>query len=422
MVNPSPGPLGRLLPRKAAGLVEDALSDTRVVLVNGARQVGKSTLVSSVCRERAALWRNLDRPVEREAAYADPVDFVHSDGLVVIDEVQREPELFLAIKAAVDEDPRPGRFLLTGSARILGLRGLPDALPGRMETIELWPLSQGEIDGTPDAFVDACFQRGPGLTHSAKLSKLDYVERLCRGGFPEAVAREGARRERFFDNYVADLINRDVVQLSEIERGHAMRSLTRLLAARSGQLLVPAAIAGELGLPRPTIVRYIGLLEEVFLVKRIPAWSRNLTSRAVSTPKVAMVDSGVAANLLGQNVRRLMRPDSPLGGLLEAFVAMEVARQLEWSSTRADVFHYRTRDGVEVDLVIEQRSGEVVAIDVKASSTVRAEDFRGIRHLKERLGPDFVAGYVLYTGCDVLSFGDRLSAVPISALWESGGH
>jgi uncharacterized protein len=164
MVIPSSVPLGRLLPRHAARLVEDALGDTRVVLVNGARQVGKSTLVSGVCRDRQAQWRNLDRATEREAAHADPAEFVRSDGLLVIDEVQRSPELLLAIKAAVDEDPRPGRFVLTGSARVMGLRGLPDALPGRMETIELWPLSQGEIDGTPDTFVDACFEQGPDLS------------------------------------------------------------------------------------------------------------------------------------------------------------------------------------------------------------------------------------------------------------------
>jgi predicted AAA+ superfamily ATPase len=411
-------PMGRIVPRKVAGLISDALADTRVVLVNGARQTGKSTLVSSVCRDRAGEWRNLDRALERAAAHADPVEFIQSDGLMVIDEIQRQPDLLLAIKASVDEDPRPGRFLLTGSARVLGLRGLPDALPGRMDTIELWPLSQGEIDGTGERFIDAVFDRSTPFSHTSTLARSDYIERLCRGGYPEAVAREGARRDRFYDNYVSDLINRDVVQLSEIERGREMRTLTRLLAARSGQLLMPHKLAGELGITGPTVARYVGLLEEVFLVKRLPAWSRNLSSRAVSAPKVAMVDSGIAANLLGQNPRRLARPESPLGGLLEGFVAMELARQLEWSSTRAELFHYRTRDGVEVDLVLEERSGEVVAMDVKASSTVRAEDFRGIRHLKERLGPDFVAGCVLHTGQETRSFGDGLWAIPISAIWE----
>ena len=420
MVKVPASPIGRILPRKAMHSVTQALADTRVVLVNGARQVGKSTLVASVCRERSAQWRNLDRSSEREAARADPVEYVRSDSMLVIDEIQRDPELLLAIKASVDEDPRPGKFLLTGSARVLGLRALPDTLPGRMETIELWPLSQGEIDGEPDGFVDACFEQGPGLRHESTLTKEDYVERVVRGGFPTAVARDGARRERFFDSYLADLINRDVVQLSEIERARQMRTLTSLLAARSGQLLVPGALANELGLPRGTVARYIGLLEEVFLTKRIPAWSRNLRSRAVSTPKVALVDSGIAANLLGQNARRLMRPDSALGGLLEGFVAMELARQLTWSRTRAELFHYRTRDGVEVDIVLEDRAGEVVAFDVKASSTVRAEDFRGLRHLQQRVGPDFTAGFILYTGQRTLPFGDGLRAVPISALWQAG--
>ncbi len=419
MVKVPDSPIGRILPRRAEAAVSAALTDTRVVLVNGARQSGKSTLVATVCRDRAAEWRSLDRATEREAARADPVEFLRQGSLMVIDEVQRDPELLLSIKASVDEDPRPGRFLLTGSARVLGLRALPDALPGRMETIELWPLSQGEIDDTPDGFVDAIFALGPDLHHDSDLTKIDYVERLVRGGFPEAVARDGARRERFFDGYVADLVNRDVVQLSQIEHGRQMRNLIKLIAARSGQLLVAGTVAGSLGLSRPTVTRYIGLLEEVFLVKRIPGWSRNLSRRTVSTPKVALVDSGIAANLIGQDTRRLMRPDSALGGLLEAFVAMEVARQQTWATARTELFHYRTKDQVEVDMVLESRAGDVVALDVKASSTVRAEDFRGLVHLRDRLGADFRVGCVLYTGDKTLSFGDRMRALPISAIWQS---
>jgi uncharacterized protein len=337
---------------------------------------------------------------------------------MVIDEIQRVPELFLAIKEVVDTDPRPGRFLLTGSARVLSLRGLPDALPGRMETIELWPLSQGEIDGKPDGFVDAIFALGPELRHDSQERRPGYVERVVRGGFPEAVARAGRRRERFFDSYVADLINRDVVQLSQIERGPEMRALTRLVAARSGQLLVAGALGNDLGLPQPTVQRYLGLLEEVFLIKRIPAWSRNLSSRAVGTPKVAMVDSGIAANLLGVDSGTLGQPAGPLGPLLEGFVVMEIARQLGWSRQRAELFHYRTKDRVEVDIVLENRLGQVVAIEVKAASTVKAEDFRGLRHLAERTGDDFVVGVVLYTGQQTLPFGPAMRAIPVSALWE----
>lgn len=420
MPRPSYSPLGRILPRRAATAVETALTDTRVVLVNGARQSGKSTLVAQIGRARAADWRSLDNAALREAAASDPTEFVAGAGLMVIDEVQRVPELLLAIKATVDEDPRPGRFLLTGSARVLGLRGVLDALPGRMETIELWPLSQGEIEGRPDGFVDAVFALGPELRHTSRETRSTYIDRVVRGGFPEAAARTGVRRERFLDSYVADIVNRDVIQLSEIERGPEMHSLIRLLAARSGQLLVEATLARELGISQPTIARYLGLLEEVFLIKRLPAWSRNLSARAVRTPKVSMVDSGVAANLLDLDAGRLRPPASPLGGLLEGFVVMEVARQLSWSRQRAELYHYRTKDGVEVDAILENRRGQVVAIEVKAASTVRTEDFRGISHLADRLGQDLVAGIVLYTGQQTLPFGPRFRAMPIGALWEVG--
>jgi len=406
------------LRRHAAAIVETALADTRVVLVNGARQSGKSTLVAKVAGSRGAQWRSLDRTATRQAAEFDPTEFVADADFMVIDEVQRVPELFLAIKETVDAEPHR-RFLLTGSARVLGMRGLPDALPGRMETIELWPLSQGEIDSKPDRFVDSIFELGPELRITSAESRSGYVDRVVRGGFPESVARAGSRRERFLDSYVADIVNRDVIQLSEIERGPEMRALTRLVAARSGQLLVPGSLANALGLRQQTIGRYLGLLEDVFLIKRIPAWSRNLTSRAVGTAKVAMVDSGIAANLLDLDAESLRQPGSLLGPLLEGFVAMEIARQLSWSQQRAELYHYRTKDQVEVDIVLENRHGHVVAIDVKAASTVRAEDFRGLRHLADRLGDDLIVGVVLYTGQQTLPFGPRFRAIPISALWET---
>jgi uncharacterized protein len=414
-----PSPVGRILPRRAALAVEEALTDTRVVLVNGARQSGKSTLVAQLGAARGAEWRSLDRALHREAARYDPTGFVAAEGLLIIDEVQRVPELLLAIKEAVDTDPRPGRFLLTGSARLLAMRGVPDALPGRMETIELWPLSQGEIDDKPDGFVDAVFRAGPEIRHMSTEGRSGYVERVIRGGFPEGVARSSRRRERFFDSYLSDLVNRDVIQLSEIERGPEMRALIRLLAVRSGQLLVPGALGNDLGLSRQTVNRYLGLLEEVFLIKRIPAWSRNLGSRAVAAPKSAFVDSGIAANLLDMDAARLRQPGGHLGPLLEGFVTMEIARQMTWSEERVELFHYRTKDRVEVDIVLENRRGEVVAIEVKASATVRGEDFRSIRHLADRLGDEMVAGIVLYTGPDTLSFGPRLRVMPISVVWEA---
>lgn len=411
--------MGRIVPRYALCAVQEALEDTRVVLVNGPRQCGKSTLVAQVGRETGAEWTSLDRTETRQAAEADPTEFVASSDRMIIDEVQRVPELFLSIKESVDADPRPGRFLLTGSSRVLAMRGLPDALPGRMETIDLWPLSQGEIDGTRNRFVDAIFSTGPDLRHHSDEGRNSYIERVVRGGFPEAVGRPDKRRARFFDSYVADLINRDVIQLSEIERGPEMHALTRLVAARSGQLLVPGTLGNALDLTQPTVKRYLGLLEEVYLIKRIPSWSRNLSSRAVGTPKVALVDSGIAANLLDYDAHALRQYDSPIGALLEGFVAMEIVRQLTWSEHRAEMYHYRTKDQLEVDIVLEDRRSQVVAIDVKAASTVRAEDFRGIRHLADRLGDDLIVGLVLYTGQQTLPFGPKMRAMPISAIWET---
>lgn len=413
-------PLGRVVPRRAFQPADEALADTRVVIINGARQSGKSTLAAQLGTRLDASWRTLDDAPTRSAALNDPAGFVEPDGrMQIIDEVQRAPELLLAIKAVVDADPTPGQFLLTGSARVLAMRGVADSLPGRTESIELWPLSQGEIDGTQDDFVDTVFERGPDLSRESDLSRTDYIDRIVRGGFPGAIGRPPRRRERFLDSYVADLVNRDVIQLSEIQRGPEMRALIALLANRSGQPLVPGSLAGELGIPRETVARYLGLLEEVFLIKRIPAWSRNLGTRATATAKVAFVDSGIASNLLAQDAASLRRPDAPLGGLLEGFVSMEIARQLSWAQTRAELFHYRTRDGVEVDMVLEDRRRRVIAIEVKPSSTVRAEDFRGIRHLAQRVGDDLVVGIVLYTGTKTLPFGDRLRAVPISALWQT---
>jgi uncharacterized protein len=410
---------GQVLPRHAENEIREALADTRVVLVNGARQSGKSTLIRHVARGGAAEWRDLDAPLARQAALADPTGFVDFPGMMVIDEIQRVPDLLLPIKVRVDADPQPGQFLLSGSARVLSLRGLPDALPGRMETIELWPFSQGEIDSRPDGFIDAVFVVGPDLRHESQVSRPEYADRIVRGGFPEAVKRENPkRRQRFHDSYVADLIARDVTQLAEIERTAQMRALIRLLAARNAQLLVVSEVGNEASLPRTTALRYISLLEEVFLIRQVPAWSGSLASRASKTPKVAFTDSGIAANLIGADARSLVRPGGAFGPLLEGFVLMELARQLTWSQTRAELFHYRTKDMIEVDAVLENRRGQVVGIEVKAASTVGSDDFRGLRQLASRVGDDFVSGIVLYTGQQTLPFGPKLRAMPVASLWE----
>ena len=408
-----------LIPRHAASKVNAGLADTRVVLVSGARQAGKSTLVRVVAGDRLAERRDLDREQDRTVAIADPTGFVDSTELLVIDEIQRAPRLLLAIKVSVDEDPRPGRYLLTGSSALFGMIAAPDALPGRMETVELWPFSQGEIDNEPDGFIDAVFALGPRLRHTSTVTRADYAARIVRGGLPEATFRDDPqRREQFFDAYVQSLIDRDVRQLSDIQHKGQLRKLVRLLAARSATIIAANSLESALELSRPTIARYLQVLEEIFLIKRIPGWSRNLGSRATAAPKLVFVDSGILANEMAVEARSLLRPGAPFGPLLESFVLSELCRQLTWSAQRAELSHYRDRDKFEVDAVVENRSGQVVGIEVKAASTVKPEDFRGLRRLRDRLGDDFVAGIVLYTGNTTLPFGDKLRVMPVSALWQ----
>jgi uncharacterized protein len=414
-----------VFPRRAEAMTAEALGDTRVVVINGARQVGKSTLARAII-QRASNTREiyLDQAAVRAAARLDPDGVVHHDGLMLIDEIQRVPDLMLSIKREVDADPRPGRFLLTGSARLLGLRDLPDALPGRTETIELWPLSQGEIEQSPDGFVDAVFRWGPDLeVPKSRLRRADYVDRALRGGYPEAVHRPSHRRRgRFFESYISDLISRDVKQVSDIERLSDMRRLLNVLCARMGGLLVIDNISRDLGLARTTVKRYIDLLDLVYIVRRIPAWSANATTRAVATPKLLVVDSGLGAHLAGLTPARAAGVTAPIGPLLENFVLSELARQLTWADEPVRLYHYRTRDNVEVDAILERASGEIVGVEIKAAETVRADDFRGLHHLAARVGDRLIAGFVLYAGQEMLPFGDRMRALPMAALWETASH
>jgi predicted AAA+ superfamily ATPase len=413
-------PGSALFPRHAQRNVGAALADTRVVVLNGARQTGKSTLARLVMAGfPGSELRYLDEAPVRAAAQADPGFFVRHDHLLVIDEVQRVPDLFLAIKHEVDVDPRPGRFLLTGSARLVGLRDIPDLLPGRSETIELSPLSQGEIDRAPDGFVEALFRHGVSVrVPPSSLRRDDYLERALRGGYPEAVRRtDTGRRSRFFESYITDLINRDVRQLTEIERPADMRRLVNLAAASTSSLAVPASIANRMQVPASTVKRYLDLLDLLFITRRIPAWSSSLTTRAVGTPKLLLADSGLAAHLTGMSLRRARHPTAPVGQLIETFVLGELSRQLAFTDQSVRLYHYRDRDQYEVDAVLESASGEVIACEVKAAETVRPEDFRGIQRLARRLGDQLLAGIVLYSGGQPLSFGERLRAWPISALW-----
>ncbi|MFD6351153.1 ATP-binding protein [Nocardia tengchongensis] len=299
---------------------------------------------------------------------------------------------------------------------LLGLSSLPDALPGRSETIELFLLSQGEITGTPDGFVDAAFEPNHRFrTEPTELRRRDYLTLASIGGYPEAVRRTTPRRRaQFFKSYLDDIMSRDVHQVADIQRSSDMRRLIAALAAQSGGLLNYSRLSSDLGIPASTVRDYIGLLEVVYLIRLIPAWSANATARAIATPKVVFTDAGLAAHLLTG-----ISNDATIGGIVETFVLGELTRQLTWSRTMAQLHHYRDRDGYEVDAVLEDNSGRIIGIEVKAAETVRTDDFRTLRILQKRLGDRFHGGYVLYCGDQYLPFGDRLWCLPISALWTT---
>ncbi|MBI2703918.1 MAG: ATP-binding protein [Actinobacteria bacterium] len=409
-----------LHPRFVADRIEAALGDTPVVAVNGARQVGKSTLVGQIARERpGSTVVTLDDEVQREAASADPRGFVDRDGLLVIDEVQRVPDLLPAIKAAVDRDRRPGRFLLTGSTRLLSTVELADALAGRVELVELWPLSAGELRGNRESFLEALLAWEPSAWRDSTLRPDDYASMICAGGYPEPLTRVGRRRSAWFTNYATTVLERMVTELAHVERLEAMPRLLRLCAARTACELNVMDLTNDAGLPYRTVGTYLAHLEHLFLVQRVPAWSRNLTSKVARHPKLLMVDSGLAADLLGTDAAGLASRAASVGQLTETFVAMEIRKQLAWADFQAELFHFRDRGGTEVDLVLETRGGKVAGIEVKSTTTVRRGDFKGLHLLQERLGDQFLGGVVLHRGTDAAPFGDRLAAVPIDALWNA---
>jgi uncharacterized protein len=404
-----------------------AQTDRAVVLLNGARQVGKSTLARALAAESGARYVTLDDATVVAAARSDPEGFINAGpSPIVLDEVQRAPDLFLAIKASVDRDRRPGRFLLTGSANALLLPQLADALVGRMEIVTLWPLSQGEITGRIEGFVDALFAPAapalaPVTSRGARGRSL--IDRLLHGGYPEAVATASDdRRRAWFSAYVTTLLARDVRELARIDTLTDLPRLVSLVAARPMALLNHAELARSVGLPQTTLKRYMSLLQTVFLIRTLPPWHGNLGKRLVKTPKVLFTDVGVAAHLMGLNRARLDADRTLLGGLLESFVVMEIEKQLGWSTTSPAMYHYRSHAGEEVDLVLEQRSGTVAGIEVKSAATVTSSDFKGLRSLAAAVGTAFHRGIVLYTGRDVVPFGPRLFAVPVEALWQWGAQ
>ena len=409
------------LRRHLEAAVLDALAHARVVLVNGPRQAGKTTLVRRLAEREdpAREYLTLDDAGILTAARRDPAGFIGGlSGPVVIDEVQRAPELFRAIKVAVDRDPRPGRFLLTGSANVLLLPRLADALVGRMEILTLWPLSEGERREIREGFVDAIFADGPPVLRRVAGRPADLTERLLTGGFPEPALQ--GRREAWFRGYVTTLLERDVRDLARLDQLAALPPLLELLAARSGSLFNTAELSRVSAIRHNTVRRYLALFETLYLTRRVPAWSGSATKRLAKTPKLIFTDMGLMAHLLQLGPERLRATRTLLGPLVENFVAMELVKQLGWNRTRAGVFHLRSHTGHEVDIVLEGPGGQLVGIEVKASSTISPGDLRGLEALRTDRPRRFHRGLILYRGQTVVPFGPRLHAVPIDALWSWG--
>lgn len=409
--------------RHLAGSLQDALSDTPAVLVNGARQTGKSTLVqSSELGQSNRQYLTFDDPGILAAARRDPNGFVAGLNLpVTLDEIQHVPELFPVIKAAIDRKRQPGQFLLTGSANVMLLPKLSESLAGRMEVLTLWPFSQGEILGTQENFIDTLFSKS-AVNWSSKLPAKSWgelLEIIATGGYPPAVARpNAARRDAWFQSYVMTMLQRDIRDLASIADTTAIPRLLSVVAARAGGLLNFADLSRTMALPQTTLKRYFALLEGTFLVQLLRPWARNLGKRVIQTPKVYLNDSGLLAHTLGATVERLKTEGSLAGAVLENFVLMELRKQCAWTTNRPELFYWRTASGQEVDVVLENREGKVVGIEIKAAATLGTNDVRGLQALADAVGKSWTRGVVLYAGTEVIPFSANLHGVPLARLWS----
>lgn len=406
--------------RHARARVEAALGDTRVAVVLGARQVGKSTLVQQIADARGGMaMRTFDDQATREIARDDPTGFIAGLSTpAVVDEVQRVPDVLLAIKQRVDADQTPGQFLLTGSANILTAPRIADALTGRAEYIRLHPFTQGELRGRHETFIDGLFNESFPQLSNCPIGRPPYASVIATGGYPEATARTSGRRMRFFESYLESSMERDLRGIASLSDGANARRLLNAIAAVSASELNFQSLSRDLGLANNTLRAYAELLETLFLIKRIPPWSNNLFSRAIKSPKAYVADSGLLAHLIGADERRVASDLAIGGSLFETFAVIEILRQSSALDDPVRLYHYRDRDQREVDLIIERFDGSVVAVEIKAAASVHARDFSGIKYLRDKLGSRFVAGALLYTGSDTLPVSDRIAAVPLRGLWS----
>ena len=411
---------GEFVARHAERPVRAALADTRIVAIVGPRQSGKTTLARRIAAADGRPFITLDDDQFRRFARNDPAGFMRAQPAAVIDEIQRAPGLILALKQAVDEDPRPGRFLITGSVDLFRGSISPDSLAGRVETIELLPFSQAEIAGTgPPDFLDRAFAADfPNLALTGSADGL--TERIISGGFPEALSRAvPSRRRSWLRAYARALAERDVSDIASIVKLSDLSRLIDYAAVSAGQLLNLSALGSRIGVDGKTVDRWLALFEHMFLVRRIFAWHRSGLKRLIKAPKLHFLDSGLLAALQRVSAAAVAKDRQKLGPHLESFVYAELAKAATLSGEELTISHYRDKDQVEVDFVLERSPSAIVGIEVKASGTVRPRDFKGLKRLREAAGDRFSCGIILHDGERVQKAAPRLFAMPVKMLWTN---
>ncbi len=399
----------------------EALKNSPAVLIAGARQTGKTTLVREIGHDRGFTFVTFDDLFAQGAADADPIGFVNDlKKPAILDEVQSVPKIFLPIKKDIDENRESGRYLLTGSANPLMIPKIGDSLAGRMQIINLWPLSQGELLGHKETFIDTIFSNKLPSSSFKRITKKHLIELVIKGGYPDLQKVNGERAQYDWCNsYLTSLIQKDITDLAKIENLRSIPNILQTLAVRVGGLMNEKDIARNVGIPVTTLHRHLQLLQNLFLISFLPGWYRNMGKRLVKSSKIYFVDTAILLHLLGFNEERLMSSPNMLGHIIENFVIIELTKQLTWSQTIAKTYHYRSHDGSEeVDLVVESTSGKMVGIEIKNTETITIHDFKGLKKLQEDSGKDFLYGIVIYTGDKINSFGKDLVAVPMSALWS----
>ncbi len=398
--------------------IQAALTDTRVVLISGPRQAGKTTLAQDIAADKLPFF-TLDDRNTLAAASDDPVGFLRGCGRAVIDEIQRAPELLLSIKAEVDRDKRPGRFLLTGSANLMTVPRVADSLAGRMEVITLLPLSRAEIEGTKSTFLDNAFSGAAPTLGTAMLGD-DLVEMVLAGGYPEALTRKNrARRQDWYSAYVDAIVQRDIRDISRIEQIALMPKLLKLLAEHCGQLVNYSGIGSGINLNHVTTRKYLHAFETLFIAQPLQPWFTNKLKRLTKSPKLHFFDAGLPASLRDLSPAVARRDRASFGAVLETFVFSELQKIAAWSEPRCAFSHFRDKDKNEVDIVVENRRGDVIGVEVKSSATVSPGDFSGLRKLAAACGERFVQGLVLYDHEQVVPFAENMYAAPVSCLWSS---